>query len=177
MIYLHLFLEFFKMGLFSFGGGYAILPMLEQSARSAGWLTSEEFVNMIAISQVTPGPIAINMATYVGFRTGGVLGSLIATVAVILPSMLIVIALARLFLHAYEHAFAQSMFYGLRPTVTALIAASAFQIGLVALFDAASGVNYQALLLTVAVATSSYQWNLHPILLLILAALFGILFF
>jgi len=177
MIYLHLFLEFFKMGLFSFGGGYAILPLLEQSARSAGWLTSEEFVNMIAISQVTPGPIAINMATYVGFRTGGVFGSLIATVAVILPSMIIVVTLARLFLHVYEHAFAQSMFSGLRPTVTALIAASAFQIGLIALFDADGGVNYQAMALTAAVAASSYQWNLHPILLLALAALFGMLFF
>ena len=134
MIYLQLFFSFFKIGLFGFGGGYAMLSMIQGEIVTANmWLSMEEFTNIVAVSQVTPGPISINAATYVGYATLmnagysewlSVLGSLTATLAVCLPSFLLMIFIVKAFQHYRHTAGVETMFSLLRPTVVGLIAAA-----------------------------------------------------
>ncbi|WP_372793875.1 chromate transporter [Pontiella sp.] len=168
---LELFYAFFVIGSFSFGGGYAILSFLQQEAERRGWMSTERFVDMIAISQSTPGPIAINMATFVGYETAGVPGALVATLAVALPGMILVVLFALCFFHFYERAGTQAVFKGLRPAVVGLIAAAAWQIGKVAVSDwIAAGITLAALVLIA-------KWKISPVLLVIGSAIAGILLF
>ena len=170
-VLLQLFTSFFTIGLFSFGGGYAILSFLQQEVERRGWMTPERFVDLIAISQSTPGPIAINMATFTGYQVGGVAGSLVATFAVVLPGMILMIGLALCFIHFYERPMAQAMFRGLRPAVVGLVAAAAWQIGKVAV------VNGVAVGIVVICCVLIGKWKIHPIPLVIGSAIAGILFF
>jgi len=168
---LQLFVSFFTIGLFSFGGGYAILSFLQQEVERRGWMTTERFVDLIAISQSTPGPISINMATFVGYQVGAVPGALVATLAVVLPGMGLMILLALFFFHFYERPTTQAMFRGLRPAVVGLVAAAAWQIGSVSMVSwAAVGISASCILLIA-------KWRLHPIFLVIGSAIAGILFF
>ena len=129
MIILELFWRFFQIGLFSFGGGYAVLPLIRQQiVESAGWLSLTEFTDIVAISQMTPGPIALNAATFVGVRVSGVIGGIIATIGCITPSCIIVLVLARYFFKYREISFMQSILRGLRPAVAALIMAASVSI-------------------------------------------------
>jgi len=166
-----LFVSFFTIGLFSFGGGYAILSFLQQEVVERGWMSTERFVDLIAISQSTPGPIAINMATFVGYQVGAVPGALVATVAVVLPGMGLAVLLALFFIHFYERPLAQAMFSGLRPAVVGLIAAAAWQIGRVAV------VNGVAIGIAVVCCILIIRWKVHPVWLVVGSALAGILFF
>ena len=127
MIYLHLFYTFFKIGLFGFGGGYAMLSMIQgEVVTRYGWLTAQEFTDIVAISQMTPGPIGINSATYVGFTaTGSVWGSIIATFAVMLPSFILMLTLSRFILRYRKHPAVEAVFSGLRPAVVGLLASAA----------------------------------------------------
>ena len=127
MIYLHLFYTFFKIGLFGFGGGYAMLSMIQgEVVTRYGWLTAQEFTDIVAISQMTPGPIGINSATYVGFTaTGNVWGSIIATFAVVLPSFILMLTLSRFILRYRKHPAVEAVFSGLRPAVVGLLASAA----------------------------------------------------
>lgn len=127
MIYLHLFYTFFKIGLFGFGGGYAMLSMIQgEVVTRYGWLTAQEFTDIVAISQMTPGPIGINSATYVGFTaTGSVWGSIIATFAVVLPSFILMLTLSRFILRYRKHPAVEAVFSGLRPAVVGLLASAA----------------------------------------------------
>lgn len=127
MLYLQLFYTFFKIGLFGFGGGYAMLSMIQgEVVTRYGWLTPQEFTDIIAISQMTPGPIGINSATYVGFTaTGSVWGSVIATFAVVLPSFILMLTISRFFLKYQKHPLVEALFSGLRPAVVGLLAAAA----------------------------------------------------
>ena len=127
MIYLHLFYTFFKIGLFGFGGGYAMLSMIQgEVVTRYGWLTSQEFTDIVAISQMTPGPIGINSATYVGFTaTGNVWGAIIATFAVVLPSFILMLTISRFFLKYQKHPAVEAVFSGLRPAVVGLLASAA----------------------------------------------------
>ncbi len=122
-IYLKLFLEFFHIGLFSFGGGYATLPFLYHIADVHKWYTTKQLSDMIAVSSITPGPVGVNVATFAGFTTSGVLGALIATVSVILPSFIIVIAVSKLLNRFRENKFVQSVLYTLKPAGCGLLAA------------------------------------------------------
>ena len=167
---LQLFISFFTIGLFSYGGGYAILSFLQQEVVERGWMTTERFVDLIAISQSTPGPIAINMATFVGYQVGAVPGALVATVAVMLPGMGLAILLALFFIHFYERPAAQAMFRGLRPAVAGLIAAAAWQIGRVAV------VNWVAVGIAVVCGLLIAKWKVHPVFLVAGSAVAGILF-
>ena len=115
MLYLQLFYEFFKTGLFAIGGGLATLPFLYDMADKYPWFTRTDLANMIAVSESTPGPIGVNMATYVGFTTGGILGSIIATCGLVLPSLIIIIIIAKFLESFQDNRFVQSAFYGLRP--------------------------------------------------------------
>ena len=126
MLYLQLFYTFFKIGLFGFGGGYAMLSMIQgEVVTRYGWLTSQEFTDIVAISQMTPGPIGINSATYVGFTaTGSVWGSIIATLAVVLPSFILMLAISKFFLKYQKHPVVEAVFSGLRPAVVGLLASN-----------------------------------------------------
>jgi len=168
---LQLFASFFTIGLFAFGGGYAILSFLQQEVERRGWMTAERFVDFVAIAQSTPGPIAINMATFVGYQTGGIAGSLVATLAVVLPGMILMTLLALFFLHFYERPFAQAVFRGLRPAVMGLIAAAAWQIGRVSI------VSWAAVGITVVSCLLIAKWRVHPVVLVFGSAIAGILFF
>ena len=108
MIYLELLFKFFRIGLFTIGGGYAMLPLMQHEIEINNWITSQEFVDIIAIAEMTPGPIAINAATFIGYRVGGVLGSVVATTAVVLPSLLIILLLSRILARYQEHAFVEA---------------------------------------------------------------------
>lgn len=128
MIYLRLFFEFMKIGLFAVGGGMATLPFLRELGARTQWFDQQFIADMVAISESTPGPIGVNMATYVGYNTGGVPGGVIATLGVILPSVLIVILVSRSLERLRGNRYVDYAFYGLRPAVTGLIAAAAFSI-------------------------------------------------
>ena len=119
MLYFQLFYTFFKIGLFGFGGGYAMLSMIQgEVVTRYGWLTPQEFTDIVAISQMTPGPIGINSATYVGFTaTGSIWGSVIATFAVVLPSFILMLVISKFFLKYQKHPAVEAVFSGLRPAV------------------------------------------------------------
>ena len=134
MIYLKLFLTFFEIGLFTFGGGYAMISLIREKALAFGWLTEEELLNMIAVSESTPGPIAVNMATFVGSTQGGILGSLAATLGVVLPSFIIILLISALIRNLLQYKGVQAFLGGVRPCVVALILATALTMLLSTLF-------------------------------------------
>jgi chromate transporter len=125
MIFIELFLTFFKIGLFTFGGGYAMISLIRENALSHGWLSEEELLNMIAVSESTPGPIAVNMATFVGSSEGGVIGSLVATLGVVLPSFIIILVISALMRGFLKYKGVQAFLGGVRPCVVALILSTA----------------------------------------------------
>ena len=125
MIYLKLFLTFFEIGMFTFGGGYAMISLIREKALAFGWLTEEELLNMIAVSESTPGPIAVNMATFVGSAQGGILGSLAATLGVVLPSFIVILLIAAFIHNFLKYRGVQAFLGGVRPCVVALILATA----------------------------------------------------
>ena len=128
MTYLQLFFEFFKVGLFSIGGGLATLPFLSDLGTRTGWFTAADLANMVAVSESTPGPLGINMATYVGFHIGGVPGGIIAPVGEVAPSVIVILLVAR-FLQRFRSSWlVDAAFYGLRPASTALIAAALVEV-------------------------------------------------
>lgn len=128
MIYFQLFREFFHIGLFSFGGGYATLPFLYHIAEVYKWYTPQQLSDMLAISSITPGPVGVNVATFAGFMTDGVLGSLIATTSVILPSYILVIIISKLLEKFKTNKKVQAAIYGLKPAGCGLLAAVAMNI-------------------------------------------------
>ena len=167
-MYLRLYYTFAKIGLFSFGGGYAMLPLIQQEiVTNFGWLTLSQFIDVVAISQVTPGPIAINAATFVGYKMAGVLGSVAATTGVVTPSLITVLLLSLLFIKYNSLDQVKAAFAGIRPAVVALIAAATWGI-LPSSIQAGSG---WAIALAAFVAIR--RLRLNPIFTLILAAVLG----
>jgi chromate transporter len=187
---LTLFFEFFKTGLFAVGGGMATLPFLyDMSARHPDWFTTAQLADMIAVSESTPGPIGVNMATYVGFRTAGVLGGLITTLGLVTPSVIIILLIARVLKQFRENKYVDAAFYGLRPCSVGLIAAAGLLVVKIALFDfdayALSGAisdlfRVKALILTAVllVLTRAVKATkkLHPIFFILGSALVGVIF-
>lgn len=180
MTYIYLLYEFFKIGLFSIGGGLATLPFLQDiSLRYPHWFTQEELVNMIAISQSTPGPIGINAATYAGYNAGGVLGSVVATFAIILPALIFMPIIAKGLEKFSRNRLVQGAFYGLRPAVVALIGSAAAEVLLVSVvfFDGGTfGVAWKALPVFVAALALMQvkKIKLHPAVFLLAGAVLGI---
>lgn len=125
MIYLQLFLEFFHIGLFSFGGGYATLPFLYHIAENQGWYTTKQLTDMIAVSSITPGPVGVNVATFAGYTTSGILGALVATSSVILPSLIIVIIISKLLEQFKHNKYVKSVIYSIKPAGCGLLGAVA----------------------------------------------------
>ena len=123
-VYLRLYWEFFKTGLFAVGGGMATLPFLEDIVQSTGWYTYTDLMNMLAVSESTPGPIGINMATYVGFTVGGIPGAVIATLGEVTPSIIVILIVAMMLKKFRDNRYVNMAFYGLRPASTGLIGAA-----------------------------------------------------
>lgn len=185
MIYIELFMVFFKIGLFAIGGGLATLPFLQELVSKYGWITSEELLNMIAISESTPGPIGINTATFVGHTMGGVLGGIIATIGTVTPSIIIIIIIAHYFSRFSEEPVVQSAFYGIRPAVTGLIAAAGFEVAKIALFhidkytetkSILALFDIKGILLFGIMLFLITKYKKHPIIYLIGSAIIGIIF-
>lgn len=174
MIYLQLFLSFFKIGLFGFGGGLAILSLIEMEVETHGWMSSQEFVDIVAVSQVTPGPIGINCATYVGYTTAGFWGSVLATSAIVLPSLIIMLSICKAYFRLSTR-FKGNPYYEqtlrmLRFTVIGLIAAAALLLIKPTTFiDPVSWMIFAV----VAVLTIVPSKLSHPILLIILSGIAG----
>ena len=135
MLYLRLFWEFFKTGLFAVGGGMATLPFLYSMSDATGWFSHAQLADMIAVSESTPGPIGVNMATYVGFSTAGVPGAVVATLGLITPSVIISLIIARVLAAFRQNKVVDAAFYGLRPCSVGLIAAAGLLVVKIALFD------------------------------------------
>lgn len=121
MIYLQLFLEFFKIGLFCFGGAFGMIPLIEETVINRGWLTEAEFFNLLGVCESTPGPIAVNTATYIGSVMGGPLGSIAATLGVVLPSFLIILLIAAVLKNLTDNKYFKGFMRGVKPVVVALI--------------------------------------------------------
>lgn len=126
MIYLILFFEFFKIGLFTFGGGLAMIPLIEDVVLKYEWLTEEAFYNFVGVCESTPGPIAINMATYIGSSQGGLLGSIVATLGVVLPSFIIILIIATVMKNMTKNKFFKGFMEGVKPVIVALIMSTGF---------------------------------------------------
>ena len=188
MIYLKLFLTFFEIGLFTFGGGYAMISLIRDKALALGWLTEEELLNMIAVSESTPGPIAVNMATFVGSTQGGVLGSLVATLGVVLPSFIIILLVCALIRNFLKYKGVQAFLRGVRPCVVALILATAVTMALGILLNCTTlkngfmpdirGIIILAILVVVAFAFKKIKKKkLSPILMILISAGLGMLLY
>lgn len=180
MIYLELFLGFLKVGCFAFGGGYGAIPLIRDVVLSYGWLDDNALTYMIAISESTPGPIMVNMATYVGSSQGGVCGAALATLAVVLPSFLIIILVTSILKNALKHAYVQAALQGMKPCVVGIILATGTYMTLHACVSL-SRIDLPALLITVLLSAVMVlhqkvrKEKLSPILLIVLSALLGML--
>ena len=182
-IYLSLFLSFLKIGLFSFGGGYGMIPLLKEEVISKGWLTEAELLNMIGISESTPGPIAVNMATFVGASQAGILGSLIATLSVIFPAFVIMLTIVSLLKYFSSNKYIEAALKGVRQVVIGLI----ISVGLLLLIDLIFGdisarafsFDYRALIIAVilsiamAIAKFVFKKQIPPIILIVISACLG----
>ena len=175
MIYLELFLSFFRIGLFSFGGGYAALPLIsEQVVTQKAWLTMEQFTDLLTISQMTPGPIALNASTFVGTQVAGVLGAIVATLGCVTPSCIIVLLLALLYYRYKNLSAMQNVLFGLRPAVVSLIASAGVGILLTAL-GIGSAVDYLAIGIFAAAFIVLRIWKPSPILVISLSGVLGLI--
>lgn len=185
MIYLQLFIEFFKTGLFAIGGGLATLPFLQNISVKYGWFTSQELVDIIAISESTPGPIGINMATYVGYKTANLPGAIIAVIGEVTPSIIIIVLIAHYYMKFNEHPLVQAGFYGVRPAVAGLIGAAGFEVAKVSLLNISKYLSthnilhvfdLKSLMLFAVILFLLNKYKKHPIFYLLGAALVGIIF-
>ena len=184
MIFLQLFYEFFKTGLFAVGGGLATLPFLEDISQRTGWFTSAQLADMLAISESTPGPIGVNMATYVGFETAGILGSLCATVGLVMPSVIIIILISKVLAKFRTNTYVEAAFYGLRPASVAMVASAGIGVAMTTLLDlTATGFGLlrgrELVLAAVIVVLTNFVPKVkkfHPIVFIALAAAVGIIF-
>ena len=196
MIYVQLFWEFFKTGLFAIGGGMATIPFLYEISDKTGWFTHGDLANMVAVSESTPGPIGVNMATYVGFITGsnqgnalmGVLGSILATLGLITPSIIVILIIAG-FLQSFRNSkYVNNAFYGLRPASTGLITSAGITVAMSVIFFedklaeglSAAAVNWKGLILAavlwIFINKVKKTKGLHPIIFIAVSAVIGIVF-
>ena len=181
MIYFDLFLTFLKIGLFTFGGGYAMLPMIQEEVAAHGWLNQSELINFIAVSESTPGPFAVNIATFVGTRTGGIFGGLCATLGVILPSFVIILIVARCYQKFKSNKLVVGAMNGLKLAVVGLIAAALLSLSGTVFFPQGLSAtvfgtaHFYVSLGIFAVAVVLAFKKLHPILIVLISAVIGII--
>lgn len=191
MIFLKLFWAFFKTGLFAVGGGMATIPFLYEISDSTGWFTHNDLANMIAVSESTPGPIGVNMATYVGFITGSevagiptaILGAVVATLGLIMPAIIIILIIALFLKNFKDNKYLNSAFYGLRPASTGLVAAAGLSVAVTNFLPEGftlEGFNWKGVILAVIlwIFTNKVKKakDLHPIVFILVSAVAGVIF-
>lgn len=193
MIFLEMFIRFFFVGLFAVGGGLATLPFLADMAETTGWFTQMDISNMVAISESTPGPLGINMATYVGFQVGsqfgtaaGFIGSVLAPLGVVTPSIIVILIIAKILMKFRQSKYVEYVFYGLRAASLGLIASACLGVAKIAFFSseafAESGsifaaVDYKSIILSVLIFICIKKFKkIHPVAFIVLAAVVGIIF-
>lgn len=182
MIYFDLFLGFLKVGCFAFGGAYGAIPLIRDAVMSYGWLSDEMLTYMIAVSESTPGPIMVNLATYVGSNQAGFLGAFVATLAVVLPSFLIFLLVTALLKTALKNKYVQAVLRGLKPCVIGIVLATGIYMVLGNCFGTISAiqVNMQAIIITALLVASMFCYKhfvkkkLSPVMLITLSAMLGI---
>ena len=181
MIYLELFLTFLKIGAFTFGGGLAMLPLMQEEVLAHGWLELSEIMDFIAVSESTPGPIAINMATYIGSETGRFLGSVCATLGTVLPSFVIILIVARCYEKFKESKIVKGCMSGLKPAVVGLIASALISAALTVFFPAGltlavfKDIAFYVSLVIFALALVLSLKKVHPIIVICISAALGII--
>ena len=183
MIYLELFLNFFNIGLFTFGGGYAMIPLIKETVLKYGWLTEAEFYNFIGVCESTPGPMAVNMATYIGSIQGGILGSILATLGVVLPSFIIIVLVASILKRFMDNRYFKAILEGIKPVVIALILASGLILIIKCLgynsldsftFDLKSLIIFVLISIIYLLVKIFFKKKLNTVLLIIISAFLGI---
>ena len=182
MIYLDLFLGFLKVGCFAFGGAYGAIPLIRDVVMSYGWLSDEMLTYMIAVSESTPGPIMVNLATYIGSSQAGFLGAVIATLAVVLPSFLIILLVTALLKTALKNKYVQAVLRGLKPCVIGIVLATGIYMVLSNCFGAITAIkaDIQAIILTAILVVTMFGYKhfakkkLSPIILIIVSAIAGV---
>ncbi|MHB1394338.1 MAG: chromate transporter [Clostridia bacterium] len=191
MIYLKLLFSFIKIGLFSFGGGYAMIPLIQREIEMHGWISPSEFVDIIAISEMTPGPIAVNSATFVGYKTAGLFGSVVATIGVALPSLIIILLVSGFFFKLQNKPINIMIFYGIRPVITGLIAAAGVFVAETSIFKKhisiedfnylfnkpSSFFDFGGIVILVASLVALVRFKIHPILTIAGAGVAGIIIY
>lgn len=189
MIYLQLFFTFLKVGAFAFGGGYAMLSIIGDSVLSHGWMTEEELLNFVGVETVIPGPIAVNMATYIGYQQGGFLGALLATLGVVLPSFVIILIVAALIKNLLKFPAVKAFIAGIRPSICGLILSVAATMALTVFFgfenlnSAELFFDLRSLIILAVVISIPLLWNrfkkkeFSPILLVVISAVLGVVLF
>lgn len=176
MMYLSLFWEFFKVGLFAVGGGMATIPFLMDMSTRTDWFTTGDLADMIAVSESTPGPIGVNMATYVGYETGGILGALSSTVGLIAPSIVIILVIAKLLLKFHENPLVKTTFSYLRPAVIGLISYALYEVARLT-FVGSNGLMALPCVVCILMFAAMYKFkNIHPVVWIGLGAVFGLVF-
>lgn len=181
MIYLTLFWTFFKIGLFTFGGGYAMIPLIQSEVLAHKWMALEDLINFIAVSESTPGPFAINISTYIGAEMGGILGSVCATFGVVLPSFVIILIVAKIYDRFKESKLVSGAMSGLKPAVIGLIGAAVVSVGINVFFNNGISLDvfktvpfYISLVLFLAMLFLILKKKLHPIIIICISAAVGI---
>ena len=183
MIYLTLFLEFLKMGALTFGGGYAMIPFVQETVSRQGWMSMQELVDFIAVSESTPGAFAVNISTYIGAETGGILGALCATLGLVIPPFIIILIIAKVYESFKKSLVVKGLMLGLKSTVVGLIAATVMSVGMEVLFsqgikiDVLYSANFYVTLGIFAVMLFLLLYKkLSPIIVIALSAAAGIIF-
>lgn len=185
MIYLSLFYEFFKIGLFTFGGGYAMIPIVKDTVIQHSWLKEGEFYELLGICESTPGPIAVNMATFVGSNEGGILGSIVATLGVVLPSFIIILLIAAILKNFIENKYFKGFITGVKPVVIALISATGLVLLMKSIGYVPNGefkLNMVSLLCFASIfaiyniAQKVYKKKISAVVLILISAVLGIVF-
>lgn len=183
LILLELFLEFFKIGLFTFGGGFAMIPLVKETVVTKGWLTLDEFTNFIGVCESTPGPIAVNMATYVGSTQAGILGSMLATLGVVLPSFLIILLIASILNNFTKNKYFQGFIKGVKPVIVALISSTGIILLAKALgYETLEKINlniesicsFVTIIVIYNVMNIAFKKKMSSILIILLSAVLGI---
>lgn len=177
MIFLDLFYTFFKIGLFTFGGGYAMLPLIQQAVLTKNWATETELINFVAVSESTPGPFAVNMATYVGITQGGILGAVFSTLGMVLPSFIIILIVANFFERFKENKIVSACMTGLKSTVIGLIGAALLSMILTVFGHSDTDgllLKTVSALIFAYTAYLGFKKKLHPIAIIGISAVLGI---
>ncbi|MBE5813269.1 MAG: chromate transporter [Clostridiales bacterium] len=179
MILLQLFFEFFKIGLFAIGGGLVTIPFLYDLASKTGWFSPNVLVDMIAIGESTPGPIGVNMATYVGYYTNGIIGGIIATLGLILPSLVIIIIISRMLEKVKNNSTIKNLFYGIRPVALALILTAALDIIFSNILNFTNDIItiIKSIIVFVVLLIGIRKIKIHPVWFIVISAVIGIICF